>query len=211
MQTGGYAVELYVDPKKKAEVQNAIARNKKSVRIIVGITKILLLVGIVGGGIYALANIFIPSLSIVNVNGVPHKDSTWIIVSTSFIVAPCLILSLCLKVLAGNLAGVDNSARVDESLLISDESIRYSFRLKYHSLSSERRVVTIPFSRITGISRDPETEALEFDGNFVSEYFDDYTEPAPVDIAPLTQFVIYDYFSPSLKETLLTKGISVNN
>lgn len=204
-------MELSVNSKKKVEVQNAIARNKKSVRIIVGISKILLLIGIVGGGIYALANIFIPSLSIVNVNGVPHKDSTWIIVSTSFIVAPCLILSLCLKVLAGNLAGVDNSARVDESLLISDESIRYSFRLKYQSLSSERRVVTIPFSRITGISHDSETEALELDGNFVSEYFDDYTNPAPVDTAQLTQFVIYDYFSPSLKETLLTKGISVNN
>ena len=204
-------MELSINSKKKIALQKTIAQNKKSVRIILTISKVLLIIGIVGGGIYALLNILIPSMSIVNVNGIPQKNVSWIIISTSFIVAPCLIFSMCLKALAGNLAGSNNSSRVDESLSISNATIRYSFRIKHQSLASERRVITIQFSHITDITYDSKTESLEFVGDFVSEYFDDYKKPNPVDTALLTEFVIYDYFTPSLKETLLSKGISANN
>ena len=120
-------MELSVNTKKKASLQKAIARNKKSVRVIMTISKILLFVGIMGGGCYTILNCLMPDLSMVSVNGVAQKDISWIIISTSFIVAPCLIFSVCLKALANNIASNNNSARVDESLLIVDNKIRYSF------------------------------------------------------------------------------------
>ncbi len=203
-------MELSINAKKKASLQKAIAYSKKSVRIILTIAKVLMLIGIVGGGIYVLLNVvLIPAMNIQTVMGDLQNDISWIIISTSFIVAPCLILSVCLKALAGNLAGSDNSARVDESLLISNEAICYAFRLKYQSLASERRVLTIKFSQIEAINFNSETEGVEFVGNFVSEYFDGYRNPQPVDTASIDRFVIYDYFSPSLKETLCSKGVAV--
>lgn len=203
-------MELSINSKKKASLQKAIARNKKSVRIILAIAKTLMFIGIVGGGLYVLINVvLIPAMNIQTVLGDMQKDISWIIISTSFIVSPCLIFSVCLKALAGNLAGSDNSARVDESLLISNEAICYAFRLKYQSLASERRVLTIQFSQIKAINFDSKTEGIEFIGNFTSEYFDDYRNQQPVDTASIDRFIIYDYFSPSLKEALRSNGVAV--
>ena len=204
-------MELSVNTKKKTTLQKAIARNKKSVRIIMMISKVLLLVGIIGGGLYALLNRLVPGLSMVTVNGVSQKDIGWIIISTSFIVAPCLIFSVCLKALANNLASGNNSARVDESLLIADNKIRYSFRIKYQSTSSERRVITVDFSKIQNVTFDDVTGILCFAGKILSEYFDDYRNKKPVNTTELDEFMICDYFTPSLKETLKSKGVRVNN
>lgn len=204
-------MELSVNTKKKIALQKAIAHNKKTVRIIMMISKVLLLVGIIGGGLYALLNGLMPGLSMVTVNGVSQKDIGWIIISTSFIVAPCLIFSVCLKALANNLASSNNAARVDESLLIADNKIRYSFRIKHQSTSSEKRVITVDFSKISDLTFDDTTGILCFAGEILSEYYDDYRNKKPVNTAELDEFMICDYFMPSLKETLKTKGVKVNN
>lgn len=204
-------MELSINTKKKIALQKAIARHKKSVRVIMTISKVLLFVGIIGGGLYVLINGLMPRLSMVTVNGVAQKDIGWIIISTSFIVAPCLIFSVCFKTLANNIASSNNSARVDESLLIVDNMIRYSFRVKYQSTSSERKVVTIDLSRIDSISYEESTGILDFAGNILSEYFDDYRNKKPISTVELDKFMICDYFTPSLKETMQAKGVRVNN
>lgn len=204
-------MELRIDQSKKKQYQKYVAGSIKSVRVIKAISKTLLLIGIIGGGIYAILNFIVPTLSIVTVNGVPQKDISWIIISTSFIVAPCLILSLALNTLSKNLAGGFNSSRVDESIILTEKSIKYSFRQKHQSLSSERRVLTIDFSKISSISFDEKTKLLKLSGEILSEYYDDYKKKKPVDINTLEEFVICDYFSPSLTETLLSKGIKVSN
>ena len=204
-------MEFRIEQTKKKQYQKNIAGSLKSVRIIKAIAKILLLIGIVGGGLYAILNYIMPTLSIVTVNGVPQKDISWIIISTSFIVAPCLILSLALNTLSKNLAGGTNSARVDESLILTGSSIKYSYRQKHHSLSSERRVLSIDFNKMDSIVYDEKTHLLKFTGEILSEYYDDYKKRKPVDINTLEEFVICDYFTPSLTEALLSKGIKVND
>ncbi len=204
-------MELRIDQNKKKQYQKNIAGSIKSVRVIKSIAKILLLIGIIGGGIYAILNFTMPSLSIVTVNGIPQKDISWIIISTSFIVAPCLILSLALNTLWKNLAGGTNSSRVDESLILTGNSFKYSYRQKHHSLSSERRVLLFDFNKIDSITFDKKTKLLKFSGEILSEYYDDYKKKKPVDINTLVEFVICDYFTPSLTETLLSKGIKVTN
>ena len=204
-------MELLISAKKKVALQKAIAHNKRSVYIIITIAKVLLLVGIAGGGLYALLNFLLPNLSIVSVNGVEQKDIGWIIISTSFIVAPCLIISACLKALANNLASSNNAARVDESMLITDNRIRYSFRIKHQSTSSERRVITIDLSEISKVCFDETTGLLYFTGDILSEYFDDYKNKEPVNTTNLDEFMICDYFIPSLRDTLQTKGIKITD
>lgn len=204
-------MELSIDQSKKKQYQKYVAGSLKSVRVIKAISGTLLLIGVIGGGIYAIFNFIVPTLSIVTVNGVPRKDISWIIISTSFIVAPCLILSLALDTLSKNLAGGSNSSRIDESIILTEKSIIYSFRQKHQSLSSERRVLTFDFSKISSITFDEKTKLLKFTGEIHSEYYDDYKKKKPVDINTLEEFVICDYFSPNLTETLLSKGIKVSN
>lgn len=204
-------MELRIDQKKKKQFQKNIAGSLKCVRVIKSIAKILLLIGIIGGGIYAILNFIMPTLSIVTVNGVPQKDIGWIIISTSFIVAPCLILSLALNTLSKNLAGGTNSSRVDESLILAGNTIRYSYRQKHQSLSSERRIISFDLNKIDSITFDEKTRVIIFSGEILSEYFDDYKKKKPVDINTLKEFVICDYFTPSLIETMLSMGIKVSN
>ncbi len=204
-------MELQIDQGKKKQYQKNIAGSIKSVRIIKAIAKILFLIGIIGGGTYAILNFVMPSLSMVNVNGIPQKDTSWIIISTSFIVAPCLIFSLALNTLNKNLAGRTNASRVDESILLTDRLIKYSYRQKHQSLSSERRVLTFDFGKICFVSYNDKTKLLKFSGEILSEYYDDYRKKEPVDVNILDEFVICDYFSPSLKDTLILKGVKVNN
>lgn len=175
------------------------------------ISKILLFVGIIGGGCYAILNCLMPDLSMVSVNGAAQKDISWIIISTSFIVALCLIFSVCLKALANNIASSNNSARIDESLLIVDNIIRYSFRTKHQSASSERKVITIDFSDISSLRFNDATGMLDFTGDILSEYFDDYNNKKPVNTVKLKKFMICDYFTPSLMDILQGNGVTVNN
>lgn len=204
-------MELSLNLKKKAALQKAIAYEKKSIRVMIAISKWLLIIGLVGGGLYALVNALMPTLCIVRVNGVEQKNISWLVISTSLIVLPCSIISVCLKTLANNLASVNNSARVDENLLVSGETLRYSFRIKHQTTSSERYVIVIPISQICQVNFNEKAEALEFVGAFSSEYFSDYREETPDDTTAIDKFVIYDYFTPSLKETLRAKGVMINH
>ena len=203
-------MELSVNTKKKKALQKALELNNKPARIILTISKVLLRVGIIGGGLYSLLNVLVPDFSMNNIRGVPQKDIGWIIISTNMIVAPCLFISLCLKVLARNVAGSNNAARVDESLLIAGNEILYSFRIAHQSNSNERIVVTVDFSKISDPTFDDTTGILCFTGEILSVYYDDYRDETPVDIVELDKFMICDYFTPSLKETLKTKGVKVN-
>ena len=202
-------MELQIDNLKKNLFQKNIAQSIKSVRIIKSIARILLLVGILGGGAYALLNFIVPSLSMVRVNGVLEKDTSWIIISTSFIVVPCLILAMGLNALSENLAGGLNSYRVDESIVFLQNGIKYSYRQKYQSTPHERRVVTLDFSKIHTTSWDAHTNLLCFSGEILTEYYDDYRRKEPVNIYSLEEFVICDYFAPNLTQALRTKGIKI--
>lgn len=204
-------MELFVNSKRKNSLQKNIAKSKKNVCIIATISKLLLAAGLIGGTVYLIVNFLSPSLSMAEVNGGLVKDTSFIIITSSFIFAPCLIFSACLNVLAKNLAGGSSSARVDESLLLVDNQLRYSFRIKHQSTSSERRVITIDFSNVKAVDYESKTGALIFAGSFTSAYYDDYKKKKPVETDYIEDFIIYDYYTPSLRDSLINKGINVNN
>ena len=202
-------MDLTVNEKKKKVLHKKMAKNMKAPYIIALLAKALLFIGLIGGAVYLIINYASPSLSMADVNGVFMKDDSYIIITSSFIFAPCLIFSACLNVLAKNLSGVKSAARVDESLIVSNTRLQYAFRLKHQSLSSERRVITIDLSKISAINYESDTEQLVFIGSFLSEYYDDYKNSKPVDAVSISEFVICDYFTPSLKEVLLENSVSI--
>lgn len=203
-------MELTVNSKRKNSLQKNISKSKKSVYVIATISKLLLVAGLIGGTLYLIINFVSPSLSMAKVNGELVKDTSFIIITSSFIFAPCLIFSACLNVLSKNLAGGSSSARVDESLVLVDKQLRYSFRVKHQSTSSERCVITIDFSNINSVDYESKTGALVFAGKIRSDYYDDFKKKKPVEIDYIEEFVIYDYFTPSLRDFLINKGIHIN-
>lgn len=203
-------MELTVNSKRKNLLQKNISKSKKSVCVIAAISKFLLAAGLIGGTLYLIVNFVSPSLSMAEVNGVLVKDTSFIIITSSFIFAPCLIFSACLNVLAKNLAGGSSSARIDESLILVDKQLRYSFRIKHQSTSSERRVITIDFSNIKAVEYESKTGALNFAGKITSDYYDDFKKKKPVETDYIEDFVIYDYFTPSLRDSLINRGIHIN-
>ena len=204
-------LELSVDALKKKRLQSNVAGSLKAVRIIKIIAKILMYIGIFGGGAYALLNFLIPSWSLVSVRGVLQKNISWIIISTSFISVPTLLPALLLNILASNLAGVSNSARMEEHLVITDENICYSYREKHQMMPSERFVIKIGFDQIDSVTFEDNTNLMLFTGKIRREYFDSYPKSKPAKITTLDEFTICDYFSPSLKEVLLNKKIHIDS
>jgi len=202
-------MELSVNNKKKKNLQKPIAESQKTVKTILTISRLVLVIGIIGTLIYLIVNIISPTMSMVNVNGVIKKDYWWIWTASLLILTPTLLIPAFLKVLANNLAGVNTSSRVDESLILSDKNLYYAFRTKHQTLSSERRVFEVEFSKINYVKFDKKTCGLEFFGDFVTKYYTDYTTKELAAEENIDSIIIYDYFSPSLKETLISKGINI--
>lgn len=64
---------------------------------------------------------------------------------------------------------------------------------------------------LSSVTFEEKTKLLKLSAEILSEYYDDYKNEKPVDINTLEEFVICDYFSPSLMEILLSKGIKASN
>lgn len=173
------------------------------------ISKVLLYFGLVVGGGYLIANFVIPSLSLVEVNGEFYKDTSYIIITSSFIFIPCFMFSLFFHVLSKNLSGVNSASRIDENLIISNQCIKYSYRIKHQSLDCERIVIIMDLMDIDEIEFDNVTHGLLFKGNFKTEYYEDYASSSPDSIDTTDNFLIYDYFKPSLKECLEKNNIKI--
>ena len=75
----------------------------------------------------------------------------------------------------------------------------------------ESRVITIDFSDISSLRFDEATGMLDFTGDILSEYFDDYKNKKPVNTVKLEKFMICDYFTPSLRDTLQGNSVKVNH
>lgn len=91
-------------------------KSSKIIRTLSLISKMLLIIGLAGGTIYLLVNFLSPTLSMVEVNGILEKDTSFIIITSSFIFAPCLIFSACLKALANNLSGTAQNKKNKEEV-----------------------------------------------------------------------------------------------
>lgn len=200
---------LSVDPKKKSVLLERALRKTKAINLFSILAKVLLIVGIAGTALYIIASLLLPNAWVANVNGVPQKDISGIIITSSFIASPCLVLSVCLKPLAATLASNNFAARSDELLLVEEKSLLYTYQDAQLRKTPEKRTVTLPFSRIRCVVFDKATDTLHFSGNFTIAFFDDPGSEKPTQKEKIDWFVICDCFAPSLREILFRNGIRV--
>ena len=205
-------MDFKIDKEKKKDIQKIINNSKKSIRIIKSIEKTFKIGGIIAGILYAGLNIIIPTWSQVNLRGVLTKDYFSIAMWTTVIVVECLFLSVAAKVLRKNLAGVNASERIEEQLTLEENILTYVYRIKYQSSPIERIVVKIPLDEISMVSYEKDTGKFVFDGLVYGDYVtvQEGMNEVALQKDDNGKIIIYDYFKPSLRETLEKKGITLN-
>ena len=202
-------MELQIDERKKNQCVEKMRKYVRKVRAFKSIAKILLFFGILVGGMYALLNTMIPSLSVVMVNDIPKKDISGIVASTSFIAMPCFILSMAFYMLSNVFERRLGINRMDEMVFIAGDSIKYTYRPILNSLSNKKIVVTFHLNKIYEATWDSSTNLLRLYGEIVSEEYDGSSKEQPAKVERLDGFVIRDCFKPSLTEWLSQNRVEI--
>lgn len=109
------------------------------------------------------------------------------------------------------ITGKNISERVNETLLIKNDCIEYGYQNYAGSVDGDRVVVQIPFRYISKITYSNTTKEIVFKGKYSSKYYEDYKtkETRADDKLFSDDFIIFDYFEPSLINSLGKVGLEV--
>lgn len=201
-------MEFKVDIKKKKKVQKLNMMNRKAPHITNVIAKILFFGGIVGALVYITVKVLIPSIEAGEIIEIHDFN----IFSTIAIVASSWFWSFMAHVLCKKLASVGSTEKIDESIIIEDNTLRYVFRIAYQNGPYERYAIAINFNDINSAEYDNKLKELKFNGNLDYGYYENYIADDRPDIDKVYTFAISDYFEPSLRDTLESKyGVIIKN
>lgn len=197
-------MELSVDPNKKKELTKTVIQSTKRLYSIKIISRISVLLGLISGILFCLTNFLISDLGTVNIRGVMTKDIAHIISTSVLIIIIGIFIGVALHYLLKNLSGKNIDERVEESCIFSENSLIYSFRVKYHSTPSSKVVITVPFKDVTTIDYDSTLHKVTIKGNVIYTYFENYAKGIKSNNRDfnVNKWIIYDYFTPSLCEAL---------
>lgn len=204
-------MELRVNTETKKKITSLVIDNTKFLKNLLIAGKMVLILGLLLSVIYAVVYIVSPNLSIVNVQGVATKDYASIITNTILFSVLSVFVSIILKALLSNLSSKDINERADETLIITENGIRYIFRTRYHSAPTTRIIVSIPFEQLQSVFYDERVKKIVFTGRISSDVVEDYDQKKYVEPASgnLKEINIYDYFEPGLLNQLQKKGVQV--
>lgn len=200
-----------ISKKNKNDIQKRISKDKKSVRITRAIGKWILIIGVSSSLIYLALNILIPSWNLETVRGVVKKNYEWIFINVVTWIGSSTLIYVFLRTLAMNLASSNNIERIDEALILDNDILKYTFRIIYQSNPKDRNVITIPLNKIQEVIYNDDKKSLLFKGTFISDYVENYgpNNSSSKTAEEIDEMLIYDYFKPSLLDTLKEKGIRI--
>ena len=200
-----------ISKKNKNDIQKKISKDKKSVRITRAIGRWILIIGISSSLIYLALNILIPSWSLATIGGVVKKNYEWMLSVVLIGISESVLIYYLLRVFAMKLASSNNTERIDESLVLDNDILKYTFRIIYQSNPKDRNVIIMPLNKIREVSYNDDKKSLLFKGTFISDYVENYgpNNSSSETAEEIDEMLIYDYFKPSLLDTLKEKGINI--
>lgn len=118
---------------------------------------------------------------------------------------------MVIRIATNRITGKNISERVNETLLIKNDCIEYGYQNYAGSVDGDRVVVQIPFRYISKITYTNTTKEIVFKGKYSSKYYEDYKtkETRADDKLFSDDFIIFDYFEPSLINSLGKVGLEV--
>lgn len=207
-------MEFKINEEKKNEIGKFLSQQKKSIKIINFIAKLILVSGISGTVIYAILSIFIETDWIMTfAGGYWHKSYSNLVINSVWTIFEVGALWLMLQALKWNLAGANNQERVDEQLFLEEDELTYLFRVEYQSWGNDRILWRFKLKDMNNVKLDRSTNKLIITGKMDAKYLELTKEEEDVmldsDKVIEGEAIIHDYFEPSLIETLRNKGVQI--
>lgn len=178
-------MKAYVNLAKKKE----IARSKSKPKTVLFLKKIEKVIAVIFGLVVILY--LLSAFKERNVSDMVSKLTGLFIVS---------FLWLIINRIASNISSKDILERKDEEISLSDREIKYVFRLRNQTKKNSRYVVAIDLGSENQFEIDCEDKKILFTGKCVCKNIEKYGTKYEnvVDEKFLSEFIIYDYFEPSL-------------
>lgn len=122
-----------------------------------------------------------------------------------------LFMTVVVRIAVHRFTGVALSERINESLKIEDGMLIYGYQNYAGSIGSERVVVRILLDGGMQITYISSLCRLVFTGKMNSTYYEDYEKLRTKADGKFEngEFVLFDYFEPSLKETLIQNRVKI--
>lgn len=133
-----------------------------------------------------------------------QKNTLFILVVAGAILAIFLMFALIFSVLEYGFANKDTHYRVSESLFLEGDILRYCYRNYMHAMPRDMVVVKIRMDDSLRVRHMGEDGKILFSGLVSSVYYEDYELQVTQGMERFSQqdFLIFDYFTPSLWQTL---------
>ena len=204
-------MKFKVDQKLKNKLGVFASKGRTSVVIVKWLERVFAWGGVGIGLLYICINSLVPGLSMVNIRGIPQKNYFIIFMFGTTIIACSLTIGIILHFLRRNLESMNTNERVDESLEIKDGYLIYSYRIKYHSLPSERAVFVVALDKIRKIECYENEKKLLFLGKIKKKCVDSLKilGEISIDETEESEMILYNYFSPSLISTLESFQVNI--
>ncbi len=198
-------------PKKKKELTKLASKKKKSVVITQRIEKFFFVMSICGTLLFLIYSLSGNTRFMEEVMGVVKKQYFMIALYATIIFLLNIFFGVMIHFLKLNLMSSNTEERIDEELTIDQNSLFYSFRIKYQSRANERIAIEMPFGKIEEVHYDSECKKLEIVGQISREYINIKDENNLSNKKDFNQskIIIYDYFNPSLYLTMKEMNIKM--
>lgn len=204
-------MQFSVDYESKKEITKLVIKNTGYLSKLQLSAKLMKLLMIIGAASYVGINFALPDMNLINIRGVPTKDYFNIIKNTCLIIFIGLLLFMVLKLLLTQLSSKDINERVQEALFIEDEVLHYAFRTRFQSDVDTRIIIQIPLKGITSLFYEKRIKKYVLKGNILCYYVENFDEKQFKNTKPskLDDFVIYDYFDPTLSSCFQEHGLNI--
>ena len=188
-------IVLTSSPEKKQDVLKHQVDSNKVLKVADFLGKIMLISGVVVAIAYFFVNIAINSWSISYSAGVPQIPYGEIIGTSLFILGLGALIWVIAHSIVYAKAGIDITTRFNETIEMDDSDVRYTYTTKKNSTAKE--VVAVPLNTVI-VQYDPKARKIEFSGSLKIAHISHVDGKPAITNLQLNEFVIYDYFEPSL-------------
>lgn len=132
----------------------------------------------------------------------------WTVAATMFVLL--LFFYLIARVIYNGLINKKLKERFDENIVFDTDRFQYGYKISMQSYVNDRVIVTIPINELT-CKINNKTKRIIFTGNITSQYYTNYKKNQPQGQGGKLDedFIIYDYFSPSLIEFLKSLDVVI--
>lgn len=198
--------EFVLDDAKKKDVGKHQIDSNKKLKVADFLGKIMLISGIVAAVSYFLINAAINAWNISYASGSPVAPYGVVIASSLAILSLGVGIFGVIHAIVKSISGREITTRTNEALEMNGLDLRYTYQDT--KAQGRKNIITIPVDKVN-IGYEPKSRRLEFDGEMKVYQVKQEKDNRKTSSSIQSEFVLYDYFEPSLHLMLQKHGVNI--